>query len=237
MPGLKLSESHRKIYGGLRGKQLLLDSINFLFAIKGKEFHKQNPSFITPDATEFIAYSHIVNRNIVGKVSKDVNKNMDHFIKFICGDVIQGSGSFVALMRCIYLTMLALGSYSVTEYILMGADELSRAYISAFEWYTSQVVTCINSSRDTVLGTIEKYVDNNYFSQLPTIIKNFSTTEDVSAVAIGSYVIGELQHVADIRMFDYVIQMPYAAVLYKKGFKETCKGFVADLYERFSSIK
>jgi hypothetical protein len=237
MPGLKLSETHRKIYGGLRGKQLLLDSINFLFAIKGKEFHKQNPGFITPDATEFIAYSHIVNRNIVGKVSKDVNKNMDYFIKFICGDVIAGHGSFVSLMRCIYIAVLALGSYSITEYILMGADELSRAYLSAFEWYTSQVVTCINSSRDTVIGTVEKYVDSNYFSQLPTIIKNFSSTEDVSAVAIGSYVIAELQLTADVRMFDYVIQMPYAAVLYKKGFKETCKGFVSAFYERFSSIK
>lgn len=222
MPALKVSSTQRRIYSGLQGKQLLLDSINFLFAIKGKEFHKLNPSFLTPDASEFIAFSHIVNRNIVGKQNKDTHKALDQFLKFICGEVVQGP----ALMRCIYVTVLALGAFSTTEYILMGREEVSKAYLTAFEWYISQVVMCIQTSHDMIVGTIGRYIDTQYFSQLPTIIKNFTSTEDVSSVAIGSYVIHELQSGVDIRLYDFTVQMPFAAMLYKKGYQDVCRGLV-----------
>jgi hypothetical protein len=213
MSALKLSTSQRRIYSGLQGKQLLLDSINFLFAIKGKEFVKQYPSFSTPDATLFIAYSHIVNRNIVGKRQKETNKTMDLFLKFICGDVV----SATPLMRCIYVVILSLGSYTITEFILMGRDEMPTNYVAAFNWYTSQVVTCVQSNNDRIVGTIGRFMEISYFSRLPTIIKNFTSTDDVSALAIGSYVICELHSDVDVRTYDYVVQLPYMAVLYKKG--------------------
>lgn len=222
MPALKQSTTHYRIYSGHQGKQFLLDSINFLFAIKGKEFHKLNPSFSTPDASEFIAYSHIVNRNLVGNRSKETNKSLDQFLKFICGKEIQGP----ALIRCIYVTTLALGAFSTTEYILMGSDEMSKNYICAFEWYTSQVMMCIQSNRDIILGTIGRFMDTHYFSKLPTLIKNFISTDEVSALAIGSYVIYEFHLETD--MFDYIVQMPYLAMLYKKGYKAICKDFILD---------
>ena len=222
MPALKKSTTHHRTYSGIQGKQLLLDSINFLFAIKGKEFHKLNPSFSTPDASEFIAYSHLVNRNLVGNRSKETNKSLDQFLKFICGKEIQGP----ALIRCIYVTTLALGAFSTTEYILMGNEEMSKNYISAFEWYTSQVMMCIQSSRDTIEGTIGRYMDTHYFSKLPTLIKNFISTDEVSALAIGSYVIYEFH--LETEMFEYIVQMPYLAMLYKKGYKAICKDFILD---------
>lgn len=224
MPALTTSPIKRRIYGGSQGKQLLLDSINFLFAIKGKEFQKLNPSFITPDATKFIAYSHIVNRNVVGNKFHETNKALDQFLKFICGPSVQNP----PLMRCIYIAVISLGAFSITEYILMGADEVSNGYISAFEWFSSNVLTCIQSSRETIVGTIGRFMDTSYFSQLPTLIKNFASTDDVSAVAIGSYVISELHSTTDVRIYDSIVQMPYASILYKKGYEDTCKEFIAD---------
>jgi hypothetical protein len=229
MPTLRKSESQHRIYSGLQGKQFLLDSINFLFAIKGKEFQKLNPSFTTPDAAEFISFSHIVNRNIVGNRNREVNKELEQFIKFICGEAVQGPH----FSRCLYIVILALGSFSITEYILMGRDEVNKIYLAAFEWYTSQVLSCVQTGRDTIVGTIGRFMDNTYFSQLPTIIKNFASTEDVSAVAIGSYVIHELHSSLDVRMYEYTVEMPFAAVLYKKGFKHSCK----ELLEQIIDLK
>lgn len=214
MPSLKLSETNRKVYGGQKGKQLLLDSLNFLFAIKGKEFQKLNPSFLPPDATEFIAYSHIINRNLIGKRKLATNKSLEQFLKFICSDSL----SEPAVLRCIQVVILALGAYSITEYILMGREDVSRAYVVAFEWYTSQVLSSIQTNHSTIVGTIGRFVEEKYVSQLPTIIKNFASTEDVSAVAIGSYVIHELQDRSDTCVYDYMVQMPFAAMLYKKGY-------------------
>jgi hypothetical protein len=223
MPTLRKSETQHRIYAGNNGKQFLLDSINFLFAIKGKEFQKLNPSFTPPDATEFISFSHIVNRNIVGNRNKELHKGLEQFLKFICGDVVQGP----QLSRCIYIVTLALGSFSITEYILMGRDEINKLYLTAFEWYTSQVLSCIQTSRDTIVGTIGRFMETTYFSQLPTIIKNFASTDEVSAVVIGSYVIHELHSSMDQRMYEYTVQMPFAAVLYKKGFKHSCREFIS----------
>lgn len=229
MPTLRKSETHRRIYTGQHGKQFLLDSINFLFAIKGKEFQKLNPSFTPPDATEFISFSHIVNRNIVANRNKELHKGLEQFLKFICGDAVQGP----QLARCMYIVILALGSFSIAEYILMGRDEVNKLYLLAFEWYTSQVLSCIQTSRDTTVGTIGRYMETTYFSQLPTIIKNFASTDEVSAVVIGSYVIHELHSSMDQRMYEYTIQMPFAAVLYKKGFKHSCR----ELIEQFIDLK
>jgi len=222
MPTLRKSETQHRIYSGLQGKQFLLDSINFLFAIKGKEFQKLNPSFTPPDASEFISFSHIVNRNIVGNRNKEPHKGLEQFIKFICGEAVQGPH----LTRCIYIVVLSLGSFSITEYILMGRDEVNKIYLAAFEWYTSQVLSCVQTGRDTIVGTIGRFMETTYFSQLPTIIKNFASDE-VSAVVIGLYVIHELHSSMDQRMYEYTVQMPYAAVLYKKGFKHSCRELIS----------
>lgn len=62
MPSLKRSETRRRTHGGADpAERLVREAIAFLFEIKGEEYRKKHPEFITPTADEFFSYARTVN--------------------------------------------------------------------------------------------------------------------------------------------------------------------------------
>ena len=60
-PKHSMSSARRLKYGGQNGKGELLDAINFLFQIKGRDYMKKHNDFIIPSADEFLTYATKVN--------------------------------------------------------------------------------------------------------------------------------------------------------------------------------
>jgi hypothetical protein len=56
MPSLKKSSPTRKRRHDGGGGQMLINAINMLFQIKGKEYQKKHPEFLIPAAEEFFGY-------------------------------------------------------------------------------------------------------------------------------------------------------------------------------------
>lgn len=219
MPTLKKSPSQRYIYSGLNGKQLFYDAMNFLFTIKGKEFTKQYPSFLTPTVDEFLCYTTIVERcereaqraeGNKGKKSKQTN--LHHFLSYLCCDM----EITTEVLRCLYIVQFALASYSVTDYFLMGADTVSEAWMVAFLWYTTHYMPKYGFTRDILDGTVNGYMSTLYFAHIHSLVKNYQSDEH-DATAIGTYIVHELHHADNMRLYDMLVQIPYSAIFVKKG--------------------
>lgn len=61
MPSLKRSETRRRTHGGVDpAERLVREAIAFLFEIKGKEYRRKHPGFITPSVDEFFTYARSI---------------------------------------------------------------------------------------------------------------------------------------------------------------------------------
>jgi len=213
MPSLKQSTTQKCTYGGLQGKQLFYDAINFLFAIKGKEFAKSNPSFLTPSVDEFISFSRHSERVVHATAKKPAKyKPLQQFLHFI-------SGGFVfenEVLRSIYITMFALATYNVTDYFLMGADSVSEDWIAAFLWYTSHTFSFHTMNHDVISGAVNRYMRSMYFDHIDTLIKNYHSDE-TDALAVGRYVVHSLESHNSMRSYDIIVQIPIVATWCKKA--------------------
>lgn len=221
MPSLKQSVGQKCTYGGINGKQLFYDAINFLFAIKGKEFAKSNPSFLTPSVDEFISFSRYSEGVVRGTVKKTQHKThnkyqqLQHFLHFMSGGFIFEND----VLRCLYITMFALATYSVTDYFLMGADTVSEEWTAAFLWYTSHTFSYHILGRDVLFGTVDRYMHIAYFDNIDILTKNYHSDE-TDTVAVGQYVIHSLERYNSMRSYDMLVQIPLVATWCKK----TCSG-------------
>jgi hypothetical protein len=74
MPSLKTSPTRHIAYGGNRGKETLLNALDFLFFIKSAEFRKYHPTFITPSAIEFLEYAKHIFETLPKKKKKHFRK-------------------------------------------------------------------------------------------------------------------------------------------------------------------
>lgn len=205
------SSAQRCAYSGLQGKQLFYDAINFLFAIKGEEFSKRYPGFTTPSVEEFLGFctSHRSRIN-----------QLHHFIHFIC----RNGTYYDNLHRGIFISLHALSAYTLSEYFLLGEESISTEWVQAFVWFINQTKLRNFISRDVVLGTVGKYIEQHYFRNKKTIADEFYS--EVDAVAISKHVIFTLQTFDDFCLFTTYVQIPILMIRNKDTKETTYKKWI-----------
>jgi hypothetical protein len=210
MPSLKLCEKEKPTYGGFQGKQLFYDSINFLFSIKSIEFSKYNPSFLTPSVDEFLSFV------LCNKKGGDKKYNyLRHFLQYIADDMNIDDN----ILLSIYIVQFALASYTLTDYILTGQDEISDKWLGAFIWFSSNFLQEFCLNRDILIITVERYLDSVYFDDILSIVKNYNS-DITDLYSIGQYIMFTLKKRNNISKYDRYVQFPLTINWYKLGIKK-----------------
>jgi len=210
-----IKTAQRCANSGQQGKQLFYDAIHFLFAIKGQEFAKHYPGFLTPSVDEFLSFA-------TTQQTQRINQ-LHHFIHFLCRDGVFYNNQF----RCAYITTWALASYSITEHFLLGSEEVSTEWIQAFQWFSNQTDFRSKITRDVIIATIGKYMDSLYFADIQHIEKTFKSN-NYSLQEIGYHVILELQKLDDFCLFITYFQIPALMLINKKSKSQVYKKWIVD---------
>lgn len=132
MPSVKKSETSVRKYGGRRDSLELIYAIEFLFEIKGIEFRKRHPEFITPSAQEFLEYTKC--EKYKKKDSDGINILFHKFIAFIT----PGVGSNREFTN-VAIVVLAIVLYTFTTEVLQNAIECD--YKLTFEQLCTKATT------------------------------------------------------------------------------------------------
>lgn len=72
MSTLKRSSTCTEIYTGSDGEKELINALELLFFLKGKEYSKRSPDVIIPSAKEFLGFARIVSDDIYDKSRKTI---------------------------------------------------------------------------------------------------------------------------------------------------------------------
>lgn len=198
MPTLKKSSSLPLIYSGQGAKQLLYDSLNFLFICKGKDFQKLNPVFVIPTVDEFLSYT----LTCVNKTKKR-NTSLHQFLIYISASMnIEKS-----LLRCIYVVQFALATYVITDYFLLGSDTITSIWLDAFCWFSTNYLSSYKISRELTSNTIQKYNQIIFFENLIFFEKEYNTVE-TDALSIGDFVINQCEKLNSKKVYDTLVLIP-----------------------------
>jgi hypothetical protein len=125
MPSLKRSETRRRTRGGADpAERLVREAITFLFEIKGEEYSKKHPEFITPTVDEFFTYARSISDALeTTRVKKggyhrklpikkhSGGSNIVPFLEFIVPGPIDVSNPCESILRIFNIFLLCLMVY------------------------------------------------------------------------------------------------------------------------------
>jgi hypothetical protein len=126
MPSLKKSPSIPKKLGIKGDDAVLKDAIDFLFQIKGIQFTRKHPDFVTPSAEEF--FSHVAHLESAGSSPKKRSCLANRFQSFLCylTPMFHDTHMCSSILSNLTITTYALTLYTITgAYLREGTPSLT----------------------------------------------------------------------------------------------------------------
>ena len=131
MPSLKKTPSLPRKLSGKGDAALLKDSIEFLFHIKGLQFQKKHPDFVTPCAEEFFTYLDHLDPS--AKKRACLSNHFCAFIKFITPMDVDAHNC-ATILASMAIVLYALTLYTTaTAYITKQPTSDTHAIHNAFQ--------------------------------------------------------------------------------------------------------
>ena len=165
MPSLKKSPSQSKKLGSKSDDQILKDAIDFLFQIKGIQFIRKVPDFITPSAEEFFAHVASLDPSHVSSPKKRICLK-NQFLSFLDFLTPMDYDSHVcaSILASMSITLYALTLYTTTSAFLTQSNPsltLDKAIASLNLQDDPTTRMCFHEFLTSYMGYIPKQALDN----------------------------------------------------------------------------